>query len=115
MKKKEKLILALCCVFAAIVGFCSGGCTKSQLPFQHQEGQHYEIWATSKVETITEGHYCPINIVGHQIDTLYWNSENPDTRWMLNSAHQDSVVDGTYFYTVCDSLIATGTTYGPLK
>ena len=90
-------------------------CTKECIGFQHQEGQHYEIWKTLKVETITPGAYCPANIKSRQIDTLYWNTENPDTRGMLNSVHQDSIVNGTYFYTVCDSLIAEGTTYGPLK
>lgn len=90
-------------------------CTKTYMGSEHISGQHYEIWSDSKVQTDRPGGWCPINIVAHKIDTLYWNIENPDTRDMLNSAHQDSIRNGIYYLTVHDSLIAYGTTYGPLK
>jgi hypothetical protein len=89
-------------------------CTKN-LPFEHQEGQHFEIWATSKIVTSTPGAFCPDDIKSHRTDSVYWNIEHPNTAFMLNYIKLDSTVNGNQYLTRYDSLIAEGTTYGPLK
>jgi len=71
------------------------GCTKSNMWME--QSQPYQVWRTSKIQTLTPGHYCPINIISHSTD-IVCHADPHEVR-------QDSVVNGLYYYTAFDSLI----------